>query len=65
MRVIVLGGTWFVGRAITEALTAAGHSVLVAHRGISEPPDPYPRSAHPRRTQHLVRAQGGRCRIAG
>lgn len=39
MRVIVLGGTWFVGRAITEVLTAAGHSVLVVHRGISEPPD--------------------------
>jgi len=37
MRVIVLGGTWFVGRAITEALTAAGHAVLVVHRGISEP----------------------------
>jgi nucleoside-diphosphate-sugar epimerase len=37
MRVIVLGGTWFVGRAITEALTTAGHAVLVAHRGISEP----------------------------
>ncbi len=39
MRVIVLGGTWFVGRSVTEALTSAGHSVLVAHRGISEPPD--------------------------
>ena len=37
MRVIVLGGTRFIGRAITEALTAAGHAVLVAHRGISEP----------------------------
>jgi len=37
MRVIVLGGTRFVGRAITEALAAAGHSVLIVHRGISEP----------------------------
>ncbi len=37
MRVIVLGGTWFVGRAITEALAAAGHAVLVVHRGIREP----------------------------
>lgn len=46
MRMIVLGGTWFVGRAITEALTAAGHSVLIVHRGISELPD----SA---RVQHL------------
>ena len=39
MRVIVLGGTWFVGRAITEALVSAGHSVLIVHRGTSEPPD--------------------------
>lgn len=39
MRVIVLGGTWFVGRAITDALLSAGHSVLIVHRGISEPPD--------------------------
>ncbi|MDX6389375.1 MAG: hypothetical protein QOJ73_438 [Streptosporangiaceae bacterium] len=39
MRVIVLGGTRFIGRAIAEALTAAGHAVLVAHRGITEPAD--------------------------
>lgn len=39
MRVIVLGGTWFVGRAITEALCTAGHAVLVVHRGLSEPAD--------------------------
>jgi uncharacterized protein YbjT (DUF2867 family) len=45
MRVIVLGGTWFVGRAITGALTAAGHSVLMVHRGASEPPE-LPRVQH-------------------
>jgi nucleoside-diphosphate-sugar epimerase len=39
MRVIVLGGTRFIGRAIAETLTAAGHAVLVVHRGISEPGD--------------------------
>ncbi|HEY6788289.1 MAG TPA: NAD-dependent epimerase/dehydratase family protein, partial [Trebonia sp.] len=39
MRVIVLGGTRFIGRAVAEALTAAGHAVLVAHRGITEPAD--------------------------
>jgi len=39
MRVIVLGGTMFVGRAITEALVGAGHAVLVAHRGVTEPDD--------------------------
>ena len=37
MRVIVLGGTRFIGLAITGALAAAGHAVLVAHRGITEP----------------------------
>jgi nucleoside-diphosphate-sugar epimerase len=39
MRVIVLGGTRFIGRAVVEALTAAGHAALVVHRGISEPAD--------------------------
>jgi nucleoside-diphosphate-sugar epimerase len=45
MRVIVLGGTRFIGRAVTEALTAAGHGVLVAHRGVSEP-DGLPAAEH-------------------
>ncbi len=39
MRVIVLGGTWFVGRAILNALVAAGHTPLVVHRGLQEPVD--------------------------
>lgn len=39
MRVVVLGGTRFIGRAITEDLVAAGHEVLVVHRGRSEPAD--------------------------
>lgn len=39
MRVIVLGGTWFIGRAVAGALAAAGHAVLVAHRGVTEPAD--------------------------
>lgn len=37
MRVIVLGGTRFVGRAITDALVMAGHTPLVVHRGRKEP----------------------------
>ncbi len=45
MRVIVLGGARFIGRAITGALTAAGHAVLVVHRGRSEP-DGLPASEH-------------------
>ncbi|MEV4411202.1 NAD-dependent epimerase/dehydratase family protein [Catellatospora sp. NPDC049609] len=35
---IVLGGTWFVGRAVVAALLAAGHTPLVVHRGRAEPP---------------------------
>lgn len=36
MRIVVLGGTGFVGRTIVAALEAAGHSVLVVHRGQHE-----------------------------
>ena len=39
MRVVVLGGTRFIGRAIVEELAAAGHEVLVVHRGNLEPDD--------------------------
>lgn len=37
MRVGVLGGTRFIGRAITLDLAAAGHDVTVFHRGQTEP----------------------------
>jgi UDP-glucose 4-epimerase len=37
MRVAVLGGTRFIGRAITLELARAGHKVAVFHRGESEP----------------------------
>jgi len=33
VRVIVLGGTRFIGRAIVEELAAAGHDLLIVHRG--------------------------------
>ncbi|NUP47770.1 MAG: NAD-dependent epimerase/dehydratase family protein [Catenulispora sp.] len=39
MRVMILGGTWFVGRAICTELVARGHELLVVHRGRAEPPD--------------------------
>ena len=39
MRVALLGGTVFIGRAITEAFLADGHELLVIHRGEHEPPD--------------------------
>src|SRR5215472_13250883 len=33
MRILIIGGTAFVGRHITEAALAAGHDVTVFHRG--------------------------------
>jgi nucleoside-diphosphate-sugar epimerase len=39
MRVVVLGGTRFIGRALVDQLVAAGHEPLVVHRGRHEPPD--------------------------
>ncbi|MEX2193874.1 MAG: hypothetical protein WD844_01190 [Thermoleophilaceae bacterium] len=39
MRVVVLGGTRFIGRAVVEELVAHGHEPLVVHRGEHEPPD--------------------------
>jgi nucleoside-diphosphate-sugar epimerase len=39
MRVLVLGGTGFVGRHVVARLLAAGDEVLVAHRGPAEPAD--------------------------
>jgi UDP-glucose 4-epimerase len=37
MRVAVLGGTGFIGGAIVAEVAAAGHDVLVIHRGQREP----------------------------
>jgi len=45
MRVLVLGGTRFIGRAIVEDLVAAGHDVTVVHRGEREPDD-MPHATH-------------------
>ena len=39
MRVVVLGGTRFIGRAIVEELSTTGHDLLVVHRGELEPDD--------------------------
>jgi nucleoside-diphosphate-sugar epimerase len=52
MRVTVLGGTRFIGRAIVEDLVGAGHQVTVVHRGEREPSD-LPVVAH----LHLARAE--------
>ncbi|WP_190850801.1 NAD-dependent epimerase/dehydratase family protein [Actinomadura sp. RB99] len=39
MRLLMLGGTEFVGRAITDAALARGWDVTVFHRGRHEPPN--------------------------
>lgn len=37
MRLLVIGGTQFVGRAVVEAASARGHEVTIFHRGEHEP----------------------------
>lgn len=37
MRLIILGGTRFIGRAIVEELDRAGHTLMIVHRGVREP----------------------------
>lgn len=39
MRIAILGGTRFIGRAVVERLAGEGHEVLVVHRGEHEPSD--------------------------
>jgi nucleoside-diphosphate-sugar epimerase len=39
VRIVVLGGTRFIGKAIVAELVSHGHRVLVVHRGLTEPPD--------------------------
>jgi len=45
MRILIIGGTVFVGRHITEAALASGHDVTVFHRGRSGA-DLFPAAAH-------------------
>ncbi len=45
MRVLVVGGTRFVGRHIVQALLDAGHEVTLFHRGSGEE-DPFPQAEH-------------------
>jgi UDP-glucose 4-epimerase len=64
MRVLVLGGTRFIGRAIVDELLAAAHQVTIAHRGEHEPPDMpvvthlhIPRADWPAHAAHFAAAQ--------
>jgi 2'-hydroxyisoflavone reductase len=40
MRLLILGGTVFLGRALTDVALARGHRVTHVHRGRSRPSDP-------------------------
>lgn len=50
MRLLVLGGTVFLGRALTDAALACGHEVQHLNRGRSRPPDPRVQTLHADRT---------------
>jgi len=39
MKLLVIGGTEFVGRAVVESAAARGHEITVFHRGTTEPAD--------------------------
>ena len=45
MRILVLGGTKFVGRALVEAALAAGNEVTLFHRGVTNP-ELFPEAEH-------------------
>ncbi|HWM87530.1 MAG TPA: NAD-dependent epimerase/dehydratase family protein [Kofleriaceae bacterium] len=62
MRIALLGGTRFIGRTIAAELAAAGHDLLLCHRGENEPDD-LPAAAH----AHLDRRDvaGLRAALAG
>lgn len=58
MRIAVLGGTRFIGRAIVEELASQGHDLLVVHRGQLEPDDmPLVRHLHCERSELLDHSQ--------
>src|SRR5258707_388861 len=58
MKVLVFGGTRFIGRAIVEELAAAGHELLIVHRGNLEPDGmPAVQHMHTERTELAAHQQ--------
>lgn len=58
MRILVIGGTAFIGRRIVEDLIARGDEVLLVHRGDTEPNDLVP-------CRHLHTARAEFASVAG
>jgi 2'-hydroxyisoflavone reductase len=60
VRLLVIGGTQFVGRAFVESATQQRHAVTVFHRGVREPADlPDVEHVHGDRDGELDRLAGG------
>jgi nucleoside-diphosphate-sugar epimerase len=57
MRVLVIGGTEFIGRRTVELLTERGDDVLVVHRGQTEPEPVHGEHLHVARTDFATRKQ--------
>jgi 2'-hydroxyisoflavone reductase len=62
MKILILGGTVFLGRAVTDAAITAGHDVTHFNRGKSAPPDPRVRTIQGDRTQASALAAAGSTR---
>ena len=61
MRLLVIGGTRFVGRHIAAAAIARGHAVTLFNRGLSAGPELFPEAEHVRGDRHA----GGLAALAG
>lgn len=61
MRILIIGGTVFLGRALVDAARQRGHRVTLFNRGLSNP-DAYPdiETIHGDRETDLARLRGGR-----
>ncbi|HEU4947036.1 MAG TPA: NAD-dependent epimerase/dehydratase family protein [Kribbella sp.] len=55
MRIAILGGTQFIGRAIADRLVSEGHRLLLVHRGEHEP-DGLPEAEHAHVDRHDAEA---------
>ncbi len=54
MRILILGGTVFLGRAVTDAALDRGHAVTHFNRGKSRPPDARVETVHGDRANDLA-----------